>query len=404
MDIKNDELQKDLEEQYAMLENEIQEDKKKKRYLVVFIFFLVMFLIMFGTTFSYFKIYSTQQEIDNTLIKSLSIKEKSDLFTFDESIKSYVVTMPSGTKRIDFEYEICKNCEISISGNDNLKEGVNEIVIKIKNNELQKEEEYIIYVVVESEENPENNQLRDLRLKDLNVANHIFTNNFVPNITSYITNEIYNNEDKIKINFKLIDPVNNFKIVLNGSEISRKTELVGDYNTLELNVKTELVLGANKLEIKVYDEEGNSKTYYIFLDVKEYIVDQKVINIEVEPLNGDGTYSISNVIPGWESDGSQAIRITNKSNYNAFISLKWIEVTNDFTYKDDLKYEIINNNKTINSGTLPSEDTIIAKNINISANSSNIFYVKYKYLYSDNDQNIDQGKIFKARIIASIQD
>ena len=53
--------------------------------------------------------------------------------TFDENIKSYVVTMPSGTKRIDFEYEICKNCEISISGNDNLKEGLNEIVIKIKN-------------------------------------------------------------------------------------------------------------------------------------------------------------------------------------------------------------------------------------------------------------------------------
>lgn len=437
----NEELKKDLEEQYAMLETEIEEDKKKKRYLVIFIFFLVMFLLMFGTTLSYFKIYNGREEIKEVLVKDLYINEKKDAFDFDENIKNYVVSMPHGTEKVTFGYKICENCTIDITGNENLRIGSNEIKIKIVNKDTKIEDDYIIYVIVENKEendnnsnnsgnskpspNPEGNTPsnsndnnpgnsddknndneeinKDLRLKYLEVTNHTFLTEFLPNNNYYITNDIFDNEDSLKIKFTLFDESNTFNLKLNGANVERKTTKEEDKNVLYLNIKTELTLGANKLEIIVCDEKGNTNTYEVYLNVKQYN-DEKVINLEVEPINGDGTFSFSNVIPGWESDGMQGIKITNKSNYDAYINLKWTEVINNFNYKNDLNFEVKYNNKIIKSGYLPDKDTYIIKNLTLKANSSNTYYFKYKYLYTDSDQNIDQGKTFKARIQVNLQD
>lgn len=452
MDMDNEELKKDLEEQYAMLETEIEEDKKKKRYLVVFIFFLVMFLLMFGTTFSYFKIYNGRVEVKEVLVKDLYINEKKDAFDFDENIKNYVVSMPYGTEKVTFGYKICENCTIDITGNENLKTGSNEIKIKIINKDTKIEDDYIIYIIVENKEednnpnNPDNSKPstnpggntpsnsndnnsgnnddnngnnnsnnddknndneeinKDLRLKYLEVTNHTFLREFSPNSNYYITNDIFDNEDSLKIKFSLFDESNTFKLKLNGVDVERETTKEDDKNVLDLNVKTELILGANKLQIIVCDEKGNTNTYEVYLNVKHYDDDEKVINLEVEPINGDGTFSFSNVIPGWESDGMQGIKITNKSNYDAYINLKWAEVLNEFNNKNDLSYEIKFNNKIIKSGYLPDEESFIIKNLAVKANSSNTYYFKYKYQYTDNDQNIDQGKTFKTRIQVSLQD
>ena len=416
MDMDNEELKKDLEEQYAMLETEIEEDKKKKRYLVVFIFFLVMFLLMFGTTFSYFKIYNGREEVKEVLVKDLYINEKKDAFDFDENIKNYVVSMPYGTEKVTFGYKICENCTIDITGNENLKTGSNEIKIKIINKDTKIEEDYIIYIIVENkkeddsnsnnnDKNNDNEEInKDLRLKYLEVTNHTFLREFSPNSNYYITNDIFDNEDSLKIKFSLFDESNTFKLKLNGVDVERETTKEDDKNVLDLNVKTELILGANKLQIIVCDEKGNTNTYEVYLNVKHYDDDEKVINLEVEPINGDGTFSFSNVIPGWESDGMQGIKITNKSNYDAYINLKWTEVINNFNYKNDLNFEVKYNNKIIKSGYLPDEESFIIKNLAVKANSSNTYYFKYKYQYTDNDQNIDQGKTFKTRIQVSLQD
>ena len=416
MDMDNEELKKDLEEQYAMLETEIEEDKKKKRYLVVFIFFLVMFLLMFGTTFSYFKIYNGREEVKEVLVKDLYINEKKDAFDFDENIKNYVVSMPYGTEKVTFGYKICENCTIDITGNENLKTGSNEIKIKIINKDTKIEDDYIIYIIVENkkeddsnsnnnDKNNDNEEInKDLRLKYLEVTNHTFLREFSPNSNYYITNDIFDNEDSLKIKFSLFDESNTFKLKLNGVDVERETTKEDDKNVLDLNVKTELILGANKLQIIVYDEKGNTNTYEVYLNVKHYDDDEKVINLEVEPINGNGTFSFSNVIPGWESDGMQGIKITNKSNYDAYINLKWTEVINNFNYKNDLNFEVKYNNKIIKSGYLPDKDTYIIKNLALKANSSNTYYFKYKYLYTDSDQNIDQGKTFKTRIQVNLQD
>lgn len=442
MDMNNEELENDLKEQYAMLETEIEEDKKKKRYLVVFIFFLIMFLLMFGTTFSYFKIYNGRDEIKEVLIDDLYINENKDAFVFDKDVKSYVLSMPSNTNQITFGYKICKKCTIDISGNENLKTGSNEIKVKIINKDTKIEENYIIYVIVEEKEDnslnpttkPDNSNsnttvdnnsnsstdlpnidngnnindekqdiIKDLRLKSLEVTNHTFLNEFNPDNNYYITNDIFDNEDALKIKFSLIDESNAFKLKLNGVDVDREIIKENENHILELNVKTELVIGANKLEIIVFDEKNNANVYEIYLNVKKYEEDQKVINLEVEPVNGDGIFSFSNIIPGWESDGTQAIKVTNKSNYGAYINLKWTEVINEFSNKNDLTYEIKYNNKVIKSDYLPDKDSYIIKNLSVKANSSNVYYFKYKYLYTENDQNIDQGKTFKARVQVSIQ-
>lgn len=412
MDMDNEELKKDLEEQYAMLETEIEEDKKKKRYLVVFIFFLVMFLLMFGTTFSYFKIYNGREEVKEVLVKDLYINEKKDAFDFDENIKKYVVSMPYGTEKVTFGYKICENCTIDITGNEALKTGSNEIKIKIVNKDTKIEDDYIIYVIVENKEENDNSNNsndnnddmnKDLRLKYLELTNHTFLREFSPNSNYYITNDIFDNEDSLKVKFTLFDESNTFKLKLNGVDVERETTKEDDKNVLYLNIKTELTLGSNKLEIIVCDGKDKTSTYEVYLYVKHYN-DEKVINLEVEPINGDGTFSFSNVIPGWESDGMQGIKITNKSNYDAYINLKWTEVLNEFNNKNDLSYEIKFNNKIIKSGYLPDEESFIIKNLVIKANSSNIYYFKYKYQYTDNDQNVDQGKAFKTRIQVSLQD
>ena len=421
MDMDNEELKKDLEEQYAMLETEIEEDKKKKRYLVVFIFFLVMFLLMFGTTFSYFKIYNGREEVKEVLVKDLYINEKKDAFDFDESIKSYVVSMPYGTSKVTFGYKICENCTIDITGNENLKTGSNEIKIKIINKDTKIEDDYIIYIIVENkEDNSSSNNPGNTKPSpnpEDNTPNNSNDNNSGNNDDS---NENSNNDDKNNGNdseeinkdlrLKYLEVTNHtflsntFKLKLNGVDVERKTTKENDKNVLDLNVKTELILGANKLEIIVCDEKGNTNTYEIYLNVKHYNDDEKVINLEIEPINGDGTFSFSNVIPGWESDGMQGIKITNKSNYDAYINLKWTEVVNEFNKKNDLSYEIKFNNKIIKSGYLPDNEAFIIKNLAVKANSSNTYYFKYKYQYTDSDQNIDQGKTFKTRIQVSLQD
>lgn len=399
MEDSNLDLEKDLAEQYATLEEEIAEDKKKKRLLLVFIFFLSLFLIMFGTTFSYFSLYS-REKTEIIIVEDLYIENYKDAFIFDPEINSYTINVPSGTKSVKVVYNLSdKSYKVEIIGADNLNPGLNEIKVIISDeNGIVKE--YVIYVVVEENTEKVDN---DLSLKSLKVTNHEINNPFDRDLTTYIVYDVYENENSIIIDFSLVNKENNVDIYLNGHKVSRSINKNGDINTLKLNVGTELVIGANKIEIRVYDNEGNEKIYHLIIVVNKIDKeDQKVVELIVDYQNENGLYQFANIIPGWVSSPNQQMKVTNKSNYDTYINIDFIQVKNTFTNKEDLKYSLYEDNKLIKSGILPSTDENMISNIKILSNSDTTFEIKYEYVFSELDQNIDQGKEFESVINISL--
>ena len=396
MDVNNEELTKDLEEQYAMLEEEIQEDKKKKRYLFIFIFFLVMFLMIFGTTFSYYKLYEgTKVEEKQGLLKDLYIDGYEKAFDFDENIKSYYLTVKKGTTSVVVKYVLSnQDATVEITGNENLKVGINEVVVEVTDEDGNKKE-YIIYVKVDGEEEKSN-----LELKDLSVSEHPLNEDFKSNKYVYTVDGITTNEDKIVINFELFDNSNNVKLKLNNSDITRKPQMSEGKYSIDLFVNSELLIGANKFEIIISDLDGNENRYTLILNVEKITseVVQEVVQINVEYGNNDGTLIMDKIVPGWESPEKQHIKITNNSNYNVDVDINWTDVTNDFVNKNDLEYTLYKDNNVIQKNVLPSKDINMIKNLTINAHSENNYYITYRYIYSDKDQNIDQGKTFMAKL------
>ena len=421
MDDNNEELKKDLEEQYAMLEEEIQEDKKKKRYLIIFIFFLCMFLIVFGTTFSYYRLYDGIKEVEEeSIINDLYVEGYEDAFEFDPEIYSYVITVPNKTKNINVHYVLNNdNYLVEIIGNDSLEPGANEVQVIIKDKDGKEVKKYIIYVNVEeiiqddviidndgndniidngpANDGSTNQEFKDLSLKNLDVTNHKLNDIFDSSKTTYIVDDIKTNEDEIVVNFGLVDGSNEVLIKLNDITITRKPEVNGNDYSIKFNVDTELNVGTNKLEIIVKDENGNEKIYTVYLVVSEK-EEQKVVEISVDYGNDNGSYVIAGIIPGWQSVEKQHFTVTNSSNYNTNVDVSWTNVSNNFVNTTDLEYTFYKDNTVIKKGILPTENEVLIDNLKIAANSKNNYYISYKYIYSEEDQNIDQGKTFSAVI------
>ena len=253
----NEELEKDLKEQYAMLENEVQEDKKKKRFILVLVLFLSLFLIMFGTTFSYFRIFNGQGSPKEVYsIKDLYIEGYESAFDFDPNVYSYVVRVAAGTTSIDFKYNLnCQKCRVIIEGNENLKPGENIVRIKFIDPDGN-ETEYIVYVIVGE---PVNSDVYGL--SSLSVSNHLLDKAFDSAKTFYIVHNISSNEDLINVNFGLLPDTTLTGLRLNGVPVTRQVTKKGDLNSIYFDVQTELATGANKLEIITKDKNGNTKIY-----------------------------------------------------------------------------------------------------------------------------------------------
>ncbi|MBE6161030.1 MAG: cadherin-like beta sandwich domain-containing protein [Firmicutes bacterium] len=417
MDINenNEELKKDLEEQYAMLETEIEEDKKKKRYLILLICFLFLFLFMFGTTFSYFQIYigNKQQQVDEGL-KNLYVEKYEDAYVFDKNVYEYTVFVKEGTKSVNTKYVLsCEKCNVKIEGQDDLKFGDNKVKVTVINDKTGKVEEYIIHVIV-----PQTVEETNLDLISLSVLKHDLSSPFRRDRILYLATGIKTSEDITVVNFELFDKNNKVEVKLNGYAIGRPLVKQRDIYRIWFDVKKELHIGSNKLEIIVKDNNGNSKSYYLYLEVSEdKEIEQKVVEISVEypnatPSNSDktpeeinedvvigvdGSILISDIVPGWESN-KQQITVTNSSTYNTNIDFKWSNVDNGFERKEDLEFYLYKDDELIKTGILPANDKEIITNMLIPANSINRYYMIYKYKYSEEDQNIDQGKEFSAKI------
>ena len=411
MDNNNEELEKDLKEQYAMLESEMQEDKKNKRFLLLLVAFLSLFLIMFGTTFSYFRIFRGEgSPTESYSIKDLYIDGHESDFKFDPNVYYYVLRVEEGTTSVDIKYSFnCQKCRVVIEGNENLKPGENVVKVTFID-PYGNETEYIIYVIV-----GEPVDSSTFGLESLSASNHSLDKAFDTAKTLYIVHNISSNEDVVNVDFKLLPNTTLVGLKLNGSPVTRPVIDYGDYSRIYFNVQSELAKGANKLEIVTKDANGNTKTYIVYLVVEEPTVD--VVQIGVEYFeNVNGKLNITGITPGWKSPSKQHIRITNGSNYDVAVRLDWTEVSNNFTNKDDLVYTLYKGNTVVKTGVMPSEDTVILPSMEISANSVSDYYIEYDFKYKEptegytpgdpedpNNQNIDQGKEFYGVLKVSLQ-
>lgn len=406
MDLNNEELKKDLEEQYAILEEEVQEDNKKKRNLIVFLFFLFLFLGIFGSTFSYIRLYNNNlnlHEAPNLLIE-LDVEGVDGLINFDNSVHTYVVELAKGTKKIDFSFTLGNpEYKITIDGNEDLKPGINTVKIVVTDDD-GREEEYIIYVYVEEDKKPDviENVSQSLNLVDLNISNHSLNKEFKPSVTTYVVNNIKHNENFVRIKYLVEDDSVKKTIKLNNADVTKLAKKTGTGSYyIDLNPETDLTLGTNKFEVTLTDNDGKSKTYYLFLQVVDgvYVVEVSVV---YDNLNHDGKYIAYEIVPGWESEENQEFTVINKSNFNTSIDVKWTNVKNSFKNTNDLEYEFYKGNVKLSSGKLPTKDSILLSGISVPANSSTKYSIKYKYNYRDENQNEDQGKEFSTVISTSI--
>lgn len=413
MEEKNEELEKDLQEQYALLEKEEKEDKEKKRTVGMFIVFLFLFLVMFGTTFSYIRIYDGIKNGDKEVpLKDLYIDGYKEAYQYDPNVHNYVVRVKANTTSVDVRYVLgCQNCKVEITGDDNLKPGDNDVKIVVIL-EDGTELEYHIAVVVDEEIPKDKDQTPGrttpdatslLGLKGLSVTDHPFDKTFDTNRTVYIASDIKNTESNVILKYELLNSENKVKVLINGNDYTNSVIKSDGNGQLKIDVSSDLELGDNRVEIIVSDNDGNDIKYIIHLVVIEPEEDQQVIEIIVN--YGDyenGQYLMQNIIPGWESSENQKIIITNSSNYDAKVDFDWINVENSFTRPQDLEYELYKETTKIADGKLPTENANIIEEVVIEANSSVEYSIKYRYVYSNENQNNDQGKLFKANVSVSL--
>ena len=443
MEEKNEELEKDLQEQYAMLEEEKEEDKKKKRVLGLLIILLFLFLIMFGTTFSYIKIYDnikkSQEDIGG--LKDLYVDGYKDAYEFHPDVYNYVVRVKPNTTSVNIIYVLgCQDCKVNIDGDEGLVPGDNEVKVELtlKDGTVK---EYIIDVIVDEEiptppaptpvkplptptptpiptptptpEPTEEKIETPVGLKDLKVVEHALDRAFNTYVTSYIVADVKNNESNVILKYETLDPTNKTKILLNKTDISNGKVESNGVGQIKINVENYLPLGANKVEIIVSNDDGKEVKYTVFLVVSEITNPDdvpQVIDIVVDyGAYANGQYLMENIVPGWDSSvngGNQEIRITNSSQYNTKINFKWVNVSNGFTRTNDLVYTLYKNGNAVDGvidKVLPTNSSVIVNNIQLDANSTDVYSIRYKYKYFENEsQNVDQGKVFKGKITVEL--
>lgn len=102
--------------------------------------------------------------------------------------------------------------------------------------------------------------------------------------------------------------------------------------------------------------------------------------------------NIQDALPG--ATFVKTFSVTNKGNDTATYSLYFIDVNNEFHYRNDITYTLTstNNGGSVNQATYPISDSSIIENISIPKNVVQEYTLTIHYLNREFDQTIDSGK------------
>lgn len=284
-----------------------------------------------GTTKTYTINVKKEEKPDTTFkgdatLKSLEVENHEISPKFDSSSHSYTVTVGSDVNNINVKaIATDPKGTVSISGNTNLKEGVNSVIVRVTN-EDGKTSDYVINVIKEKKESkpsPSPSKSSDSYLKSLTINSaHTMDKTFDKNIQSYAITVPYEVE-KLDLNYEKNNSKANVKIT--GNENFK----VGAVNTVTITVNA---------------EDGSTRLYLLNVirspevsgtDLDKLVVDGKDIyksnqsKYEVTVDSKTDKLDIS-AIP---VDKDSKVEIIGNSNLKEGKNTVWVKVTDKKGYE-----------------------------------------------------------------------
>ena len=198
-------------------------------------------------------------EDDNAFLKIMRVNKEGINPDFDKNIREYYLIVNEDVRDLDITAVAeNKDAQVNITGNKNLKIGLNKIKIKVTSKDKSKTNEYTINVT-----KTENEKSANADLETLAVEYFDLTPEFDKNITNY-SSEVSNEVNKLNI---LAIPSNE----------SAKVQITGNEN---------LKVGDNQITISVTARDGiTNKKYYINVhkrseeeEIQEKEEQQNIIN------------------------------------------------------------------------------------------------------------------------------
>ena len=218
------------------------------------------------------------QNQNSTQLKSLRLNVEGIVPDFETDIYDYSLTLPEQLKEIkDIEVQTIaenENAKIEVSGNKNLKDGLNIINVVVTNQE--KRQEYKIKVT-----KTQNLEMANTNLENLAIEYAILSPEFNEQITRY--------------NTQVANEINQLNILAIPENEQGKVEILGNNNLNE---------GNNKIEIKVTAPNGFTQRVYEINVYKRNKQEETIYNQEVDKVKKrlEEAYSVNKKVS--ENDNS----------------------------------------------------------------------------------------------------
>ena len=218
------------------------------------------------------------QKQNSTQLKSLRLNVEGIVPDFETDIYDYSLTLPEQLKEIkDIEVQTIaenENAKIEVSGNKNLKDGLNIINVVVTNQE--KRQEYKIKVT-----KTQNLEMANTNLENLAIEYAILSPEFNYQITRY--------------NTQVANEINQLNILAIPENEQGKVEILGNNNLNE---------GNNKIEIKVTAPNGFTQRIYEINVYKRNKQEETIYDQEVDKVKKrlEEAYSVNKEVS--ENDNS----------------------------------------------------------------------------------------------------
>ena len=218
------------------------------------------------------------QKQNSTQLKSLRLNVEGIVPDFETDIYDYSLTLPEQLKEIK-DIEVLpiaenENAKIEVSGNKNLKDGLNIINVVVTNHE--KRQEYKIKVT-----KTQNLEMANTNLENLAIEYAILSPEFNEQITRY--------------NTQVANEINQLNILAIPENEQGKVEILGNNNLNE---------GNNKIEIKVTAPNGFTQRIYEINVYKRNKQEETMYDQEVDKVKKrlEEAYSVNKEVS--ENDNS----------------------------------------------------------------------------------------------------
>ena len=255
------------------------------------------------TDFENFQIEILEQDVDegangrtiqnqnSTQLKSLRLNVEGIVPDFETDIYDYSLTLPEQLKEIkDIEVQTIaenENAKIEVSGNKNLKDGLNIINVVVTNQ--GKSQEYKIKVT-----KTQNLEMANTNLENLAIEYAILSPEFNEQITRY--------------NTQVANEINQLNIFAIPENEKGKVEILGNNNLNE---------GNNKIEIKVTAPNGFTQRIYEINVYRRNKQEETMYDQEVDKVKKrlEEAYSVNKEVS--ENDNSGERTINSDKNYES---------------------------------------------------------------------------------------